>query len=232
MEPITLTTGRLLLRAFTEDDADEVHRLCQDPDIQRWTTVPVPYEHRHAADFTAEIVPEGWHTGTMCTFALLPRDGGPVMGSMSLTLRDLTGIWEIGYWTGREYRGRGYTAEAVEEVARWAFTTLAATRLEWRAETGNTASRAVAERSGFTMEGTLRSALLQRDTLRDVWVGSLLPSDLGLPGRYAYLRTAGPDGGPGRGGGDGAGDAGDGPAGGTGGRVGHGGGHGESRGEG
>ncbi|MER6916619.1 GNAT family N-acetyltransferase [Streptomyces sp. NPDC000594] len=187
MEPITLTTQRLLLRPFTTDDADEVHQACQDPDILRWTTVPSPYRHEDAVDYTGHTVPEGWHNGTMYTFAVLPRDGGPLMASISVTLRTYSGTWEIGFWTAREHRGRGIITEAVGALAHWTFTRLGATRLEWRAEVGNTASRAVAERAGFTIEGSLRAALLNHGTLRDVWVGSLLPSDLGLTSTQAYL---------------------------------------------
>ncbi|MGW4034473.1 GNAT family N-acetyltransferase [Streptomyces sp. NPDC004838] len=187
MEPITLTTERLLLRTFTDDDTEDVYRICQDPDIQRWTTVPSPYERRHAVDFTGQTVPEGWHTGTMFTFAVLPHEGGPLMASVAVTLRSLSGVWEIGFWTAREFRGRGIMTEAVGAVAHWTFTGLGGTRLEWRAEVGNAASRAAAEKAGFTVEGELRAALLNKDTLRDTWIGSLLPSDIGLPSRHAYL---------------------------------------------
>ena len=39
----------------------------------------------------------------------------------------------------------------------------------------------------FTIEGTLRSALNNKGVRRDCWVGSLLPSDLGLPSTAPYL---------------------------------------------
>lgn len=187
MEPITLTTERLLLRTFTAEDTEAVYRSCQDPDIQRWTTVPSPYEWQHAAEFTEHMVPDGWRNSTMCTFAVLPREGGPLMASVGVTLRTFSGTWEIGYWTGKEHRGCGVMAEAVTAVSHWSFMRLGATRLEWRAEVGNTGSRAVAEKTGFRVEGCLRAALLNKDTLRDTWVGSLLPSDLGLTGTHPYL---------------------------------------------
>ncbi|WP_267245198.1 GNAT family N-acetyltransferase [Streptomyces sp. PR69] len=187
MEPITLTTRRLLLRSFTPEDAEAVYQACQDPDIQRWTTVPSPYTRRHAEEFTGQMVPDGWQTGTMCTFAMLPREGGTLMGSIGVTLRTLSGTWEVGFWTAKEHRGRGMTAEALGAVAHWTFTRLKATRLEWRAEVGNAGSRAVAERAGFSHEGTLRAALMNKDTLRDAWIGALLPSDLGLPTPCPYL---------------------------------------------
>ncbi|MEU9609609.1 GNAT family N-acetyltransferase [Streptomyces sp. NPDC048057] len=190
MEPITLTTERLLLRSFTEDDTDEVYRLCQDADIQRWTTIPSPYERQHAIDFVGQMVPEGWRTGTMFTFAVVPAGGGPIMASVAVTLRTLSGTWEVGFWLGEQYRGRGIMTEAVDALARWSFSRLAATRLEWRAEVGNAASRAVAVRAGFTVEGELRASLLNNGSLRDAWVGSLLPSDLGMQSAYAYLPAA------------------------------------------
>ncbi|MGW6456226.1 GNAT family N-acetyltransferase [Streptomyces sp. NPDC055078] len=187
MEPITLTTEHLLLRTFTPDDTEAVYQACQDPDIQRWTTVPSPYERQHAVEFTGRMVPDGWHAGTMCTFAVLPRTGGPLMASVAVTLRTFSGTWEIGFWAAKEHRGRGVMTEAVGALAHWSFARLGATRLEWRAEVGNTGSRAVAEKAGFTVEGALRASLLNKDTLRDTWVGSLLPSDLGLSSPYAYL---------------------------------------------
>ena len=46
MEPVTLTTERLVLRPFEPADADAVHAACQDPEIPRWTDVPVPVRAR------------------------------------------------------------------------------------------------------------------------------------------------------------------------------------------
>ncbi|MFJ7157987.1 GNAT family N-acetyltransferase [Streptomyces sp. NPDC101118] len=186
MEPMTLTTGRLLLRPWSPGDADQVHAYCQDPDIQRWTAVPSPYERHHAEGWTGELAPRGWREDTEYTFAVCLADSGLLVASAGLHVHG-PGKYEIGYWTAKEHRGRGYTAEAVDRIARWLFTDLGATRLEWRAEAGNTPSRAVAEKAGFRYEGLLRAALPQRGTVRDAWIGGLLPSDLGLPSAEPYL---------------------------------------------
>ncbi len=42
MEPLILTTPRLVLRPFEASDVDAVFAACQDPDIPRWTNVPSP----------------------------------------------------------------------------------------------------------------------------------------------------------------------------------------------
>ncbi|MFD9396456.1 GNAT family N-acetyltransferase [Streptomyces sp. NPDC060000] len=201
LEPVTLTTPRLVLRPLDPRDTDAVYAAVQDPDIQRWTTIPSPYLPEHARSFTERLAPEGWATGSMFTFGVCLPDRS-LTGALSLTMRS-PGTAEVGFWSAREHRGHGYTTEAVLTAARWAFTTLAVDRVEWRAEIGNTASRAVAEKAGFTLEGTLRSAIDNKGVRRDCWLASLLPSDLGLPSTAPYVptpsrpagATAGPSGG-------------------------------------
>ncbi|MCX5524454.1 GNAT family N-acetyltransferase [Streptomyces bobili] len=196
MEPVTLATDRLVLRPVGPQDTDAVHAAAQDPDIQRWTTIPSPYLPEHARSFTEQLAPEGWANRSMFTFGVFLPDH-TLTGLLSLTMRSL-GTAEIGFWATKEHRGHGYTTEATLTASRWAFTHLAVDRVEWRAEVGNTASRAVAEHAGFTLEGTLRSAINNKGVRRDCWVASLLPSDLGLPSAAPYLPAAPPLPGPAR----------------------------------
>lgn len=188
MDPVTLTTERLLLRAVGPHDTDAVYAAAQDPEIQRrLATLPSPYLYEHARGFTEQLVPDGWRDGSMFTFGVfLPE--GDLTGMLSVSMRSL-GVAEIGFWAVKEHRRNGYVTEAVLAAARWAFLVLAVDRLEWRAEVGNDASRAVAEKAGFTVEGVLRAAVDHRGVRRDCWLGSLLPSDLGLPSTTPYLPT-------------------------------------------
>jgi RimJ/RimL family protein N-acetyltransferase len=185
MEPVTLTTDRLILRVVGPQDTEAVYTAAQDPDIQRWTSIPSPYLPEHAQSFTEQLVPDGWATGSMLTFGVfLPE--GDLVGMLGLTMHSLS-VGEIGFWGTKEHRRNGYIAEAARAVSRWAFTHLSVDRVEWRAEVGNRPSRAAAERVGFVLEGVLRSAIIHQGVRRDCWVGSLLPSDLGLPSTAPYL---------------------------------------------
>ncbi|MEU9196389.1 GNAT family N-acetyltransferase [Streptomyces hundungensis] len=190
MDPVTLTTERLLLRPVGPEDADAAHAACQDPAIQRWTTVPSPYLREHAESFTCAQAPDAWRDDSGYTFAVLTADGTALVAMLGVTRRG-PGLAELGFWTAKEHRGRGYMVEAATRAARWAFEAAAVDRLEWRAEVGNEASRAVALKVGFAMEGTLRSATVHQGVRRDAWVGALLPSDLGLPGVLPYLPARG-----------------------------------------
>ena len=64
---------------------------------------------------------------------------------------------EIGYWCRSDCTGRGYITEAVQALVRYAHEQLGAVRLEIIVDESNVRSRRVAERSGFALEGILRS---------------------------------------------------------------------------
>ncbi|WP_228977272.1 GNAT family N-acetyltransferase [Streptomyces sp. DH12] len=188
MEPVTLLSERLVLSTFTPSDAEEVRAAVQDPAIRRWIPLPDPYGPAEAEDFVGRYVPQAWRDDTEYTFAVRPRDrdDAPLVTSASLH-HPRAGTWEVGFYTVAGHRGSGYATEATLTLAHWAFTALGCSRLEWRAEVGNTASRLVAEKAGFTVEGVLRAGLDHRGTRRDCWVASLLPSDLGLPAPVPHL---------------------------------------------
>jgi len=180
MEPTEITAGRLHLRPYAESDIDAVYACCQDPDIQRWITVPVPYERVHAETYVHEQTADGWRAGTGNSFAVVDSVSNELLASIGLVSVNLRNKQaEVGFWTAPGARGKGVATQATQVVARWAFEDLGIERLEWMAEVGNVGSRRVAEKAGFTVEGVLRSRLVNRDGSRaDAWIGALLPGDL------------------------------------------------------
>lgn len=194
METTTLSTDRLLLRPFEEQDVEAVHAACQDPEIARWIPVPEPYGREDAEEFVLRVSPGGWCQDTMYNFGVFTKSG-VLTGSMGLVrLAQLSGPQrqaELGYWAVRDQRGKGYTQEAARAVITWAFTSLGVERLEWVAEVGNTASRAVAQRLGFESEGRQRARIVRRGTRRDAWIAALLPVDWGLSMESPYLPAPG-----------------------------------------
>ncbi|MCP3756347.1 GNAT family N-acetyltransferase [Streptomyces sp. TBY4] len=185
MEPTTLTTRRLVLRPHLPSDTEEVHAACQDPAIQRWIPVPVPYQYTDAEAYVAKV-PVAWREDTEYNFAVRLGADGPLVATIGVAPHGAH-AHEIGYWAVPAHRRRGYLSEALPAVLHWAFTEAGCVRMIWRAGVGNDASRAVAEKAGFTVEGLQRAAMEHRGTLRDCWTGGLLPSDLGLPSRLPYL---------------------------------------------
>lgn len=174
MDPVTLETDRLVLRAFTAADVEAVYQACQDRDIQHYTPVPVPFRRADARQRVEEDMPAGWKTDRSYTLGAFRKDDGALVGSYCLFLVS-QGVWELGYWAVKERRGRGYSVEAARALCDWGWSSLDVHRIEWWAMTGNTGSRAVAERLGFTIEGTLRNRSIANDGVpHDWWVGGLL----------------------------------------------------------
>jgi RimJ/RimL family protein N-acetyltransferase len=81
-----LTGDRVALRPWTAADAEEVCAACQDPEIQRWTPVPAPYQHADAVSYVNETAPRVWSEGG-ALFAVVAIEGGGILRSRWL-LRD------------------------------------------------------------------------------------------------------------------------------------------------
>jgi RimJ/RimL family protein N-acetyltransferase len=176
VEPVQITTERLLLRPWEPADAPAVLAACSDPVLQRWTTVPVPYTAEHARSFVEEFSPAAWADDSDYAFAITDASSGEVLGAIGIRRRPRE-LYDVGFWAHPDARSRGVVSEALSAVCRWAFADLGATRVEWYAEVGNWASRRVAEKAGFTVEGVVRAGLPGRDGRRDGWVGARLPAD-------------------------------------------------------
>lgn len=105
-------------------------------------------------------------------------DLGRVWGGASIyDIAVAEGRAAVGYWLAGHARGRGRATRTVRLPARWAFGDLAIARLELTCGPDNLASQRVAERSGFTCEGLLRSHLPFKGGRRDSLLFSLLPTD-------------------------------------------------------
>lgn len=178
---VVLETEHLRLRAFIEDDIDDVYAACSDPGLQRWLPLPrpgAPYTRADAERWCRETAPGIRTGGEGQQWAVTAGDGGRLVGAVGL----VHVLWpamngEIGYWAAPWARRRGHTTEAVVAVSRWALDQ-GFQRLEIKAATGNTASRRVAEKAGFTLEGVERSAMPLHEGRSDLAVYGLIPADL------------------------------------------------------
>jgi RimJ/RimL family protein N-acetyltransferase len=152
----------------------------QDPEIQRWAQVPVPYERGHAEEFVG-VIAEKTRAAGGALFAVDVRDSGALAGSIGL-FPPQDGVGEIGYWTVAGHRGRGLTAEAVRVLSGWAFSHCGLHRVELHVDPANTESRRVAERAGFFAEGVIRQRFRHRGRPADVVLYSRLATDPGPSG--------------------------------------------------
>ncbi|TCO43874.1 RimJ/RimL family protein N-acetyltransferase [Kribbella antiqua] len=165
-----LTDDVVTLRAARPDDVDPAHRMCQDPEMQRWTTIPVPYERENAVHFLTEMMPAGWRDGG--TRGWVIEYDGRFAGSIDL--RDSEGgAGEVGFAVAPWARGGGVMTRALKVVVRHAFDDLGWDRVIWRAFVGNWGSRRVAWKCGFRGFVVVPGGGVARGVRHDEWIATI-----------------------------------------------------------
>ena len=181
MDRQTIAAGWLRLRPFTLADIPWVYEVSLDPVLQRFMQVPSPYRLEDAVCHVEQAYIGGWDNGQRAEFVAEDAASATPLGRAGLRMGE-PGTAEVGYWVDPRARQRGVATTAVRAVCRWAVTTAGIELIEWRCEAGNVASRRVAEKAGFLIEGTLRKRRVRSGVRVDEWVGSLLRDEvLGRP---------------------------------------------------
>ncbi|MFI7067903.1 GNAT family N-acetyltransferase [Kribbella sp. NPDC050124] len=165
-----LSDDVVTLRAHTPADIDPVFEMCQDPEMQRWTTIPVPYLREHAENFLTEQIPNGWRDGGMWAWAI--EYDGRYAGTVDLRDGD-GGVGEVGFAVAPSARGAGVMTRALRLVVRHAFDVLEWDRVIWRAFVGNWASRRVAWKAGFRGLVVVPGGGKARGVRYDEWVATV-----------------------------------------------------------
>lgn len=181
----TLTDGVVTLRPHREDDLTGVVEQSCDPVSRAWTRVPVPYGLADARDFALGVIPAGWADDSEWAFAV--ESEGRYAATVSLR-NEGEGIAEVAYGSHPAARGTGAVERAVRLLVEWGFEERDLRTVVWRANVGNWASRRLAWRVGFSVDGTVRQWLPQRGELRDGWVGTLLRGEPREP-RTTWLES-------------------------------------------
>jgi RimJ/RimL family protein N-acetyltransferase len=168
--------GGIRLERLGVRHVDDVAALVEDPDVLRFTRVPEPAPPGFARTWVARYE-AGERDGSCAGFAAI--DGaGAFLGLALAPQIDVEGReLELGYIVAPCARGRGVGTAMLRELTRWAFDEAGALRVSLMIDTANVASRGIAERCGYVLEGVQRSAHLKQGRRSDVMVWSRLPSD-------------------------------------------------------
>ena len=137
----------LRLRPPTGDDVGWITDACADPDIQRFTRVPAPYERRDAESFVAS------GGGSLAVWAVVDAVSGEGVGMVAIH-NVVDGVAAAGYWVAPEARRRGVATWALRALVTEAATGWGATRVVLDIATVNVASQGVARAAGFVAVGT------------------------------------------------------------------------------
>ncbi|MES4891889.1 GNAT family N-acetyltransferase [Streptomyces sp. NPDC096012] len=177
-QPVLPLPGGLELRPWhlSDADADALHTAGRDPAISKWNLFRV--DSRDQARTRIERLHERRRTETGAIWAIAPL-GDAAVGLAGLNDVDLArGTAEVVYWVLPEARGGGVAVQAARRLSDWALADLGLHRLSLYHAVANPASCRVAEKAGYTFEGTLRSAELHTDGWHDLHLHALVAGDV------------------------------------------------------
>ncbi len=176
-----LRSARLIVRPYRESDAQAVNEAiaASRDHLRPW--MPFADAHQTVEETRDWIIHEmaRWLLRENLIVGIWEAATNRYLGSSGLHIHNWeTGYFEIGYWLRADATGCGYITEAVQLLVDYAFTQLAATRVEICCDERNVRSAAVAQRLGFVQEARLRNHMVAPDgTLRTTLIFSLTPAD-------------------------------------------------------
>ena len=168
--------GRLIeLRPVRESDLDAMYAAHVNI-ADRGAHFPLGVQSEPA--FRREFAENGFWEREAGTLLIFTSDG-EIAGHIEF-------FKPVAYWDafelsyqlyGDRFAGRGYTTEAVQLIVDYLFATKKQHRIHLVIVPENTASRRVAEKCGFVLEGTVRGAFFNHGRNHDVLLYSLLRTD-------------------------------------------------------
>ena len=151
-----LETDRLILRRWTEADAESLYEYAKDPAVGPIAGWPPHKSVAESLDIIANVL-----NGAQC-YAICEKSSNNAIGSIELKLNGRTDMTEkddeceLGYWLGKPFWGRGYMPEAAAALLRHGFETLGMSTVWCGYYDGNDQSRRVQEKLGFDYHHTCK----------------------------------------------------------------------------
>src|SRR5215472_10963077 len=168
-----IETKRLILRTWCEADIAPNTAMLSDPETARYITA----DRKAVTDElngwrNAAVMAGHWALHGFGMFVVEEKASGAYVGRVGPWCPPRWPGFEVGWGIAREFRGKGYATEAARASILWVFENLAVDRIVHCIDPENTASQAVAERLGATVEGQAELFGHPVDlwvTLRDLW---------------------------------------------------------------
>jgi RimJ/RimL family protein N-acetyltransferase len=176
---LTVSTPRAHVRQLRAGDAKAVSEIFADKQTQRWLSLPEEAGQIDSVAWCTEMAQERRDSGSGDHYGVVRREDDRLVGCLWTKRTDWGGrVTEVSYAIVPEARGFGIAAEAVDALAIALILEHGFQRVELRVAPGNTASRRVAEKAGFTYEGLLRNAGYVHGGRVDLEVWSFVAADL------------------------------------------------------
>lgn len=174
----TLETGRLILRKFSIDDADDMFsNWASNPNVTKFMTWQAYTSVKDVKSYINMCVndyskPDNYY------WVIGYKENHQAIGAISaVSIREDVEEVEIGYCIGENYWNKGITSEAFERVIKFFFEEVGVNRIKATHDVNNPNSGKVMKKCGLIYEGTLRQAAVNNTGICDSAVFAILKED-------------------------------------------------------
>ncbi len=170
---VNLSSDRIVLREFTRDDFDGVHKYAVDPEVVKFMPWG-PNTQSETRRFIEKTI-QAQVVKPRTSYELAIELDHELIGGCGLTIHSLSDKRaEIGYCIRRVDWGKGVGTEVAGELIRFGFNGLKMHRIEAKCDLENIASYKIMEKNGMQREGILRQDKNIRGEWRDSYIYSIL----------------------------------------------------------
>lgn len=152
-----LVTPRLILRPWQESDTEDLYEYAKDPLVGPIAGWPPHTSIENSCEIIKTVLSVPY------TYAVVLKDTNKVIGSIGAMIGKKSNLdinddeFEIGYWVGVPYWGKGIIPEATQEILRYCFEELHLSKAWCGYFDGNEKSYRVQTKCGFTYHHTNES---------------------------------------------------------------------------
>ena len=171
-----LATTRFFLKQIQAADQPFIFEGLSHPEVI--AHYGVSYDSLEAASAQMDFYANCWKEKTGCWWKIVDKETQRPVGACGINhYHAAHEKAEIGYWLLSPYWGKGIMQEVIPAMIRHVFAHWKLHRLEAVIEDGNTASCRLAEKLGFTYEGTLRESEIKNGKRISLRMYSMLSAE-------------------------------------------------------
>lgn len=174
----TYETERLILRPFTEEDAEAVfYNWASDDEVTKYLTWPTHSGVEVSCGYVSYCMQQ-YSTSSCYQWGIELKSTHELIGNISVVSSiDELECMELGWVIGRKYWGNGYTPEAAAKVIDVLFDEVGANCVYAGHDVNNPKSGRVMQKIGMKFEGVLRQFGKNNQGIVDVARYSIVKSE-------------------------------------------------------
>ena len=159
-----LETRRLIFRYPITQDAPEVFRVVQSPEFPEQLPLK-EIDTLNKIEGWFKRLQELWEEGRVFSWITEERNSRQLVGQVTLSEMEESGVWALAFWTHTEHWGNGYASEAAARLLEFGFEELGAKKIRAAAGEWNNGSNRVMEKIGMQFLGINTQGYTLKDKL-------------------------------------------------------------------